>query len=157
MVELKQLSTIYAEKKAAQDAVYETKQKMDGTHPSGEKLELSEQQTNRQAGILAGINDGNSADKMSNDEDIAWVLGRDPLVSYGEVDVGDERFSGWTDATPDDRRKMMENAIEQLEKTNKRQSGWDVTYENEKGETVTEFVTKDDIGDLQQHIAYDVK
>ena len=178
MVELKQLSTIYADKKAAQDAVYETKQKMDGTYvdpKTGEKVKLvlSKQQTNRQAGILAGINDDNSADRMSNDEDIADVnidLNDEFLIEHGYFE-GDEATGAmpgwipedektmdlWQNGTAQDRKNIANKYIEQLEKTNKRQSGWNVTYENEDYATVTEFVTKDDIGDLQPHIAYDVK
>jgi len=178
IAELRQLSTIYADKKAAQDAIYETKQKMDGTYVDPEtgetvKLELSEQQTNREAGILAGINDDNSATRMSNDEDIADVniaLNDEFLIEHGYfegkeatgampywIPEDEKTMDLWQNGTAQDRKNIANKYIEQLEKTNKRQSGWNVTYENEDYATVTEFVTKDDIGDLQPHIAYDVK
>ena len=120
-MELKSMSQLYADQKAALDGAMDTKKKIDK-----KELALSGYQSDRQKDILAGLNDGNSTHRMKNDDDIAEMK---ELISKCDSN---------------ECRAKVKKDIENLEKSNTREVGYDIPGVG--------FVGIDELADLQPHV-----
>ena len=130
-MELKSMSQLYADQKEALDGAMDTKSKIDGTHPDEkQRLDLSKFQSQQQKDILAGLSDSNSAHRMKNDEDIASI--KEQLKTVSEPD----------------ERLGLKNQIDQLEKSNTLEVGYDIPGVG--------FVLPGELADLQPHVAHEL-
>jgi len=121
---------------------------MDGTGPTGEKeLVKSNSQTFDDRAILGQLTGENASLIGRNDGEIAELETQlehlEGRKGMGREDLKEERI------------KLREK-IAALKNNNPVEYGWDISYENKDGETISKRVTKDMLPDLLPHQAKEI-
>ena len=153
-IKLNQFVTETAGAKDALNALNNRQKKMDGTGPTGEKeLVKSNSQTFDDRAILGQLTGENASLIGRNDGEIAEL---ETQLEHLEGKKGYVLQSKLSKEDLKEEREKMREKIAALKNNNPVEYGWDISYENEDGETISKRVTKDMLPDLLPHQAKEI-